>query len=122
MADIKTAYFIDPDTLLHTYDYVQVSADAKGKFILPENATWVEPKKGENEFYIHARWNPDLQNWEEGGVAVEPAPSAPAFEGVTKEQYLALVKQNIDLTKKFATMQATLSKVLLAQAEATKTQ
>lgn len=115
MADIKTAYYIDPVTLLHTYDYEQVPADEKGNFVLPDNATWTEPKKGENEFFVHARWNPAEQKWEEGGIAPLPSPEPVDDIDLLRQQLTAIQKQNLTLTQQVATLSKSVQSMVLAQ-------
>lgn len=116
MADTKTAYFIDRETLLHNYDYEVVSADENGNFALPDNATWIEPKRGENEFFIHARWNPAEQAWEEGGVAPLPSPEPVDDIELLRQQLAAVQKQNLTLIQQVATLSKSVQSLVLAQA------
>ncbi|PAD39825.1 hypothetical protein [Terribacillus sp. 7520-G] len=75
MVESKMAYFIDPETLEHTYDQVLIQPDEEGNHILPENATWKRPIKEDGSFFVLAKWNPEAEEWEEGGTP--PKPSIP---------------------------------------------
>lgn len=101
---MRKAHLYDSSTKVYLYDWIKVSPNEKGEYVLPENATWTEPKKSENEYFILAKWNPEANEWEEGGENPIPAPPV-------ANQTDMLVKQNVMLQRQLLDIENQLQKL-----------